>query len=300
MARSLRLIGRAEMTRTRSRRIVERDEEPASLGRRPEGHVALLALGMPNVDPAHGVGQKHFLGLGCRDAMPELRLPPVGRVPVQSPEPADHQPHGRRVIETRYIIDDAVWDARVVCRRLGIGPASRSSGLYAGMLAACLSRWDDAERHFADALAMNERLGARPYVVRTRRAWASMLLDRNAPGDAARARDLIAAGRAEAETLGMARELARFDRLLPKPCPVLQAAVPAPGCPGIVVAPIRASRPGPERTPNQPLRFVSREASFPVSVDRVADGGTIRLGACCCQEESASPSLRRGVASGQT
>ncbi len=82
-----------------------------------------------------------------------------------------------------------------------------------GMLAACLGRWDDAERHFADALAMNERLGARPYVVRTRRAWASMLLDRHAPGDAARARDLIAAGRAEAETLGMARELVRFERL---------------------------------------------------------------------------------------
>ena len=82
-----------------------------------------------------------------------------------------------------------------------------------GMLAACLGRWDDAERHFADALAMNERLGARPYVVRTRRAWAEMLLDRNAPGDAERARELIAAGRAEAEQLGMARELVRFERL---------------------------------------------------------------------------------------
>src|SRR5262249_15056351 len=73
-----------------------------------------------------------------------------------------------------------------------------SYGQYCGMLAACLGRWDDAERHFTDALAMNERLGARPYVVHTRRAWAAMLLDRNAPGDAARARDPIAAGRAEA------------------------------------------------------------------------------------------------------
>ena len=60
---------------------------------------------------------------------------------------------------------------------------------------------------------MNERLGARPYVVRTRRAWAAMLLDRNAPGDTARARDVIAAGRTEAEQLGMARELVRFERL---------------------------------------------------------------------------------------
>jgi hypothetical protein len=60
---------------------------------------------------------------------------------------------------------------------------------------------------------MNERLEARPWVVRTRRGWAAMLLDRNDPGDRARAADLIAAGRAEAEQLGMARELVRFERL---------------------------------------------------------------------------------------
>jgi hypothetical protein len=90
---------------------------------------------------------------------------------------------------------------------------SGSYGVWAAMLAACLHRWDDAERHFADALTMNERLGARPHVVGTRRAWASMLLDRDAPGDRARAAELIAAGRAEAETLGMARELVRFERL---------------------------------------------------------------------------------------
>jgi class 3 adenylate cyclase/tetratricopeptide (TPR) repeat protein len=88
-----------------------------------------------------------------------------------------------------------------------------SYGQFCGMLAACLGRWDDAERHFTDGLAMNERLGARPANARTRAAWAAMLLDRNAPGDTARARDLIAAGRAEAEQLGMARELVRFDRL---------------------------------------------------------------------------------------
>ena len=85
-----------------------------------------------------------------------------------------------------------------------------SYALSCAMLAACLGRWDDAERHFADALAMNERLD----IVRTRGAWAAMLLDRGTPDDAARARELIAAGRAEAEHLGMARELVRFERLL--------------------------------------------------------------------------------------
>jgi hypothetical protein len=88
-----------------------------------------------------------------------------------------------------------------------------SYATHCGMLAACLGRWDGADRHLEYGLAMNERLGARPYAVRTRRAWAAMLLDRNAPGDAARAGELIAAGRAEAEQLGMARELVRFDRL---------------------------------------------------------------------------------------
>jgi pentatricopeptide repeat protein len=83
----------------------------------------------------------------------------------------------------------------------------------AGLLASCLRRWDEAERHFARALATNERLEARPWVVRTRRGWASMLLDRNAPGDREQAAALIAAGRAEAEQLGMARELERFERL---------------------------------------------------------------------------------------
>ncbi len=40
-----------------------------------------------------------------------------------------------------------------------------------------------------------------------------MLLDRGAPDDAARARELIAAGLAEAEALGMAREVVRLQRL---------------------------------------------------------------------------------------
>ena len=88
-----------------------------------------------------------------------------------------------------------------------------SNGYPAGLLASCLGRWEDAERHFEHALAVNERLGARPYLVRTRHAYAQMLLDRNAPRDRERAAELIAAGLAEAEQLGMARERVRFQRL---------------------------------------------------------------------------------------
>ena len=88
-----------------------------------------------------------------------------------------------------------------------------SYGYYAGLLAATLGRWDDAERHFAHAEEMHERLGARPSQVRTRRAHAAMLLERGAPGDAARAAALIATALPEAETLGMARELLRLRAL---------------------------------------------------------------------------------------
>jgi tetratricopeptide (TPR) repeat protein len=88
-----------------------------------------------------------------------------------------------------------------------------SLALPCGLLAACLERWDEAEQYFSQALTINERLGARPYLVRTRRAFADMLLDRDGPQDAARAATLIAAARGEATQVGMRRELVRLDRL---------------------------------------------------------------------------------------
>jgi tetratricopeptide (TPR) repeat protein len=82
-----------------------------------------------------------------------------------------------------------------------------------GLLATCLERWEEAEQYLEQALAMNAKFGARPYLVRTRCGYATMLLDRNAPGDMARAADLIDAGLAEAQRLGMDREVVRFGRL---------------------------------------------------------------------------------------
>jgi class 3 adenylate cyclase/tetratricopeptide (TPR) repeat protein len=82
-----------------------------------------------------------------------------------------------------------------------------------GQLAACLNRWGEAEQYFDRALEMNARIGARPYLVRTRRAYASMLLDRDAPDDRTNATKLIDEGRTEAVQLGMRREIDRLDRL---------------------------------------------------------------------------------------
>jgi len=63
-------------------------------------------------------------------------------------------------------------------------------------------------------MTVNAQIGARTYLVRTRRAYANMLLDRDLPGDRKRAATLIEEGRGEARQLGMRREIERLDRLL--------------------------------------------------------------------------------------
>jgi tetratricopeptide (TPR) repeat protein len=84
---------------------------------------------------------------------------------------------------------------------------------HVGMLATVLKRWDDAERHFADALAHNERFGARILVTRTQHDHARMLLRRRAPGDDARAHVLLAAAAEEARALGQSALLASIAGL---------------------------------------------------------------------------------------
>ena len=96
----------------------------------------------------------------------------------------------------------------------GIGIVCYGSlALPCAQFAACLSRWREAEDYFNQALAMNERIGARPYLVRTVRSYAHMLLDRNESGDRQFANTLINRGLAEAEQLGMQREIVRLERL---------------------------------------------------------------------------------------
>jgi hypothetical protein len=96
----------------------------------------------------------------------------------------------------------------------GIGLACYGSLAYpCGQLAACLKRWDEAETYFEEAAAMNAQIGAHPYLVRTNRAYASMLLDRKAPHDGTRAAELIAKAADAAGELGMQRELVRLERL---------------------------------------------------------------------------------------
>ncbi|MEE9284704.1 MAG: adenylate/guanylate cyclase domain-containing protein, partial [Dehalococcoidia bacterium] len=79
------------------------------------------------------------------------------------------------------------------------GSASR----YLGLLAATMERWEEAERHFEDALAMNARMGARPFVAHTQHEYVGMLLHRDEPGDREKALELVTQALDTAQELGM-------------------------------------------------------------------------------------------------
>jgi len=74
---------------------------------------------------------------------------------------------------------------------------------YLGALAATLEQWDDATRHFEDALAMNARMEAWPWLAHTQYQYATMLLSRNLAGDRDRAFALLDSALATARRLGM-------------------------------------------------------------------------------------------------
>ncbi|MGA9724475.1 MAG: adenylate/guanylate cyclase domain-containing protein [Candidatus Binatus sp.] len=74
---------------------------------------------------------------------------------------------------------------------------------YLGALATVLERWDEATRHFEDALAMNARMDARPWLAHTQAQYAAMLLARRDSGDRDKAAALLDAALATTRELGM-------------------------------------------------------------------------------------------------
>ena len=80
---------------------------------------------------------------------------------------------------------------------------------YLGLLAMTMERFEDAARHFEDALAMNERMGARPWLAHTRRDYARMLLARDTPGGQERAQTLLDQAVATYRELGMESHAAK-------------------------------------------------------------------------------------------
>jgi uncharacterized protein HemY len=91
-------------------------------------------------------------------------------------------------------------------RTLIIGNAAACYGAlsrYLGALATTLTRWDEAAQHFEDALAMNTRMEARPWLAHTQYQYATMLLARDQAGDGEKARELLKAALVTARELGM-------------------------------------------------------------------------------------------------
>jgi DNA-binding CsgD family transcriptional regulator len=79
------------------------------------------------------------------------------------------------------------------------GSASRNLGL----LATTMARWNEAEQHFKDALAMNAKMGARPWLAHTQHDYGAMLLARGRTSDREKARALLDEALTTARELGM-------------------------------------------------------------------------------------------------
>jgi tetratricopeptide (TPR) repeat protein len=96
----------------------------------------------------------------------------------------------------------APYEGRAVIDGAGVtylGPVS----YFLGLLATTRSRWEEASRHFEQALEMNRRMGAWPWLARTRYAFARMLLTRGGAGDHERASTLLAGALDTARALDM-------------------------------------------------------------------------------------------------
>jgi hypothetical protein len=88
---------------------------------------------------------------------------------------------------------------------------------WLGMLAATMTRWDDAAAHFEAAIETNARVGARPFLARSQHEYARMLIERNESGDKDKAKTLLAKATATYRELGMPTFLEDAEELLKEP-----------------------------------------------------------------------------------
>jgi DNA-binding CsgD family transcriptional regulator len=105
-----------------------------------------------------------------------------------------------------------------------VGPTAACYGAasrYLGLLAATMCHWEEAQHHFADALAMNAKTGARPWLAHTQHQYARMLLARGRPDDRPLAMRLLDEALTSSRELGMRaleeRVVALQARALPPP-----------------------------------------------------------------------------------
>jgi class 3 adenylate cyclase len=138
---------------------------------------------------------------------------------VSIPEDAVWMPAMTILADTCALVGDAVRAAEIyelllpyAERAAVVGAGVFCSGAvsgYLGMLAAIMGRTVEAALHFETAIAMNERMDARPRLALVQHAYGQMLLAGGEAGE--RARGLALVGRAldAAQTLGMKRLVER-------------------------------------------------------------------------------------------
>jgi tetratricopeptide (TPR) repeat protein len=66
-----------------------------------------------------------------------------------------------------------------------------SVSYYLALLSSTIGRSKEAERHFEDAIATNERIGARPWLAHTQEAYARELIARGGSDDVEKAGHLL-------------------------------------------------------------------------------------------------------------
>lgn len=94
----------------------------------------------------------------------------------------------------------------VVC----YGAAAR----YLGLLAATMSRWEEAEQHYKVALEINTNMEAKPWIAHTQFQYADMLLAQGRPEARDQAISLLNEAQATAHSLGMKFLLEKIDPYL--------------------------------------------------------------------------------------
>ncbi len=160
----------------------------------------MSALAMAHVEVDRRAEARHLLEAF---AAVDFELP---LVPVWLPGMADYAETAIECGDPRYagpLFDRlAPWADQFVTD----GGASASGPVthYLGGLATVLGRYDEADAYFTRAAAFNERANAKFFAARTHLSWGKMLAERNAPGDAEKARDLLSTARTAAAAHGYA------------------------------------------------------------------------------------------------
>ncbi|MEJ2351920.1 MAG: BTAD domain-containing putative transcriptional regulator [Anaerolineales bacterium] len=102
-------------------------------------------------------------------------------------------------------------------RTVVVGGATACLGAvarYLGILAAAMSDWAAAEQHFQEAIELDTRIGAWPWLGHSQYEYAAMMLNREQDNDRERANALLVEAQSAAHRMGMAYLAQKVSNLL--------------------------------------------------------------------------------------